>query len=936
MFPISIRLASTIKMRIKRASLGTRHHATFWRNVKDVIVNRKTKIITLVIVFMLLFVSGIVLGLAFGGFFGSLDKPSERVLDFIRRIGLEQTGMKSMLLGIVHENIRIPLNYIRGQFSDSEKIYIDIKFDDYQKLAYKRQQYLDKDIVFSSSEDFVPATIRHNDKKVKVKLRLKGDAPEHIRGDKWSFRIKVEDSETLFGMRTFSIQDPLTRNYLYEYVFHKALKREGIVSPRYEFIEVVVNGANRGIYAIEEHFDKQLVENNNRREGIIIKFNEDDWYRELAQREGRAFSVDDIREKEIHFDSDDRITDLRFWDRGFYDSYIDTFKPSEVLGDPLSRIQFMHALNLLEAWRTKELATHEVFDNALLARYFAVVSILGADHATYWTNIRFYYNPISTKLEPIGFDANAGISNHMIVNEFFPPCLDVPESPDCREEIQGYYELIFSDPVFFQEYIRELERVSQPGYLDKLLEELKPDLEKNTRIIHKERPYYYFSSDIFYENQQFIRTLLDPFPRSLDAYYERSTPQQEVVLSIGNVHSLPLEIVSASYNNTFIFEKREGNSLLQPRALGGPLDHASFVFQIPPQFPWDDNLAEGIQVNYKIFGSERVLSETIFPWAYRDRAFIAFDLMRQKPNVGEFDFLIVDEAKNTITVKQGSWSLDKDLIIPADRTFVIHDGTTIDLTHDAIILSYSPLEFKGDEGMPVRIVSSDGGGQGLLVLNAQQQSHLAYVSFDNLIAPLKNGLTLTGAVTFYESPVVLNNVRFSNIRAEDNLNIIRSEFTTTKTLFENASSDCFDIDFSKGSIHDVTCSRCSNDCIDFSDSVGTIERLHATDIGDKGISVGENSSVQARDVVVENAFLGVTAKDLSLLRIENLRIQNATYPFALYQKKSEFGPARIEARNITLDSRGQLVVEQGSEISFDGEIIKGTEKDVYARLYPGG
>ncbi len=195
---------------------------------------------------------------------------------------------------------------------------------------------------------------------------------------------------------------------------------------------------------------------------------------------------------------------------------------------------------------------------------------------------------------------------------------------------------------------------------------------------------------------------------------------------------------------------------------------------------------------------------------------------------------------------------------------------------------------------------------------------------------------LTGAITFYESPVLLNNVRFSNIRAEDNLNIIRSEFIIKKILFENASSDCFDTDFSNGSIQEAMCSRCSNDCLDFSGSVGTIYGLHATDIGDKGISVGENSSVQAKDVVVKNAFLGVSAKDLSLLLIENLSIQNATYPFALYQKKSEFGPAKIEARNITLDSNGQIIVEQGSEISLDTEVIKGSKKNVYAQLYPGG
>ena len=106
-------------------------------------------------------------------------------------------------------NINLPINYVKGKISKPEKIFIDINFEDFQKLEYKRQEALDAGFLLSSPEDYVPATIKHRDKEVKVKLRLKGDLVDHLDGDKWSFRIKVKGENTLFGMKTFSIQKRL-------------------------------------------------------------------------------------------------------------------------------------------------------------------------------------------------------------------------------------------------------------------------------------------------------------------------------------------------------------------------------------------------------------------------------------------------------------------------------------------------------------------------------------------------------------------------------------------------------------------------------------------------------------------------------------------------------------------------------------------------------
>ena len=73
-------------------------------------------------------------------------------------------------------------------------------------------------------------------------------------------------------MKTFNLQHPKTRSYINEFIFHKILAEFGFVTLRYDFIRLEVNGEDFGIYAMEEHFEKKLLENNKREEGIIVRF----------------------------------------------------------------------------------------------------------------------------------------------------------------------------------------------------------------------------------------------------------------------------------------------------------------------------------------------------------------------------------------------------------------------------------------------------------------------------------------------------------------------------------------------------------------------------------------------------------------------------------------------------------------------------------------
>ena len=50
--------------------------------------------------------------------------------------------------------------------------------------------------------DMVPASVRIGDRTVPVRLRLKGDMLDHLRTDKWSFRIHTRNDEEILGLFT--------------------------------------------------------------------------------------------------------------------------------------------------------------------------------------------------------------------------------------------------------------------------------------------------------------------------------------------------------------------------------------------------------------------------------------------------------------------------------------------------------------------------------------------------------------------------------------------------------------------------------------------------------------------------------------------------------------------------------------------------------------
>ncbi|MGC9355316.1 MAG: CotH kinase family protein, partial [Mariniphaga sp.] len=247
----------------------------------------------------------------------------------------------------------------------------------------KRIEAFDKGVLVNEAEDYAGAVIFDGNEFLNGEIRLKGDLTDHIQGDKWSFRIKLKKDFAWNHVRTFSLQDPATRNFLHEWLAHQIFEREDVLTTRYGFVPVYVNNQSRGIYAWEEHFEKHLVESRNRREGPIVRFDETlFWNRNMEiNQTGKQWDID-----------------------YFGAARIAPFKEGSTVSDSMKTRQAVEAQKLLLQYKNCSMPVSEIFDIKVLAKYYALMDITQAYHGFTWHNQRFYFNPVICLLEPIAFD----------------------------------------------------------------------------------------------------------------------------------------------------------------------------------------------------------------------------------------------------------------------------------------------------------------------------------------------------------------------------------------------------------------------------------------------------------------------------------------------------------------------------------------------------
>jgi hypothetical protein len=777
-------------------------------------------------------------------------------------------------------------HFLRGRLARPERLVVDFKFDDWKQLVEKRNEAVESGSLYVEENPTLPAQIRHNGDVVNVRVRLKGGTA-HFTRDKWSFRVEVrDDDKTIFGMKQFSLQHPNTRKDLNEWIVHQLMSRENIIALNYDFVDVIINGRQKGIFAIEEHFSKELVERNERREGPIIVlseelYNEDQW---------QGLWMNEIRQ-------------------------VDSYQTSKVEKNEDLSQQFIAARSLIEQFRRSEITTCDVFDCEILAKYFAVLDLVGGQHAASSGNMKMYYNPVTAHIEPIIFDAQTEYERR---DTFLQTWMNYDDMPDSTNWIHS----IFSDPIFMEMYIRELTRVTKTDYLNTFFSDVSNEMEEKLDILYSSYPSYQYDKQDLYALQGRLREVLEA-NKALDSYVA-GVDGQQISIEVGTVLPMPVLVNGIRCSSGEVRLKQP--TRLIPYTPSELITHEMIEIRLPDSFDENSCVAEDFRILYTIPGQNIIKEEAPSLLPREAVNFASEDIMRQRANHSTFNFIRVDERAKRIYILDGQWEVDRTLIIPPGYTLHADSGTTLNLVHKAQIISYSPLHFMGREDSPVVVTSDDSTGNGLVVLNAKEQSNFKYVNFSNLAAPQHGLWGVTGAVTFYESPVNFQHVVFKkNHDSDDALNILRSQFKLEDVLFIDVAADGLDSDFSSGEIINTKVVRAGNDGFDFSGSNVELKNVSINGAGDKGLSIGERSRIIASDVSISNSKVAAVSKDFSDAKIKGLSLNNCDVGVALYQKKPEYGFGKMSIQSMSSHNvKNPYMVEPGSILSINS-VVQPTE-----------
>lgn len=475
-------------------------------------------------------------------------------------------------------------NYFDSDEVSIDVIEIDIKNKHYERLKSKRGIALTREVLISSSDDYVPAKITLNDTVYKVKLRIKGIFSDHWKDEsKWSLKVKLKGQQLLFGLKEFNLNIPESRGLLNEWYFEELLAYNGLIHTYYDFIEVHINESNMGLYALEAGFDENLLRFNGREFGPILSFDKELLYHNFSGNYHRTF-------EEGHLRMDTRKTKS---DTAYFRHY-------------------KAAVSLINNYRRQKITASKVFDVGKTAKLLALAELLGSHHHVQLHNVKFYYDPETSLFEPIANDV------FIRSTQYSGPTLNLLS----REKNIGnqapfpltWERFLFLDTLFCRSYIEALNEIADTNYLDVFFEQNAEKAKLKHLILNKHYPFYLFKErETIYYNQTRIKEILNPI-KCINAYYEKASGDT-ITVAIVNQNVLPINILGMRYKESLFFPVI-GTQTILGDVIPNTVNYVYIMFKVPPAIVWREKMLRKIEIEYQLFATENILKSKIYPFSY--------------------------------------------------------------------------------------------------------------------------------------------------------------------------------------------------------------------------------------------------------------------------------------------------------------------------------
>ncbi len=801
-----------------------------------------------------------------------------------------------------------------------DELRIDIKFKHLKRLREDRRKALEINLLHDATT--VPAVISFKGRQYGARLRLKGDLPPHWYSSKrWSFRIRLQNGETINRASQFSLQVPSARQFPFDQIFHDWGRRVGNLEPGESYYRVYVNGSHWGIMLAEEHMTRHFLETNGRKEAPIIRFSsEESWFYIFANKGLKNLPKSLYGFGQVKLYNDRRYRDDRRMIRLY--SYV---------------------VKAYRALHRGELPTSSFLDIDQFSRLLIRAMIWNQAHTLDVSNSRYYLNPYSLKLVPVSTDqaANAPLKGN--------------NAKELRalgfKGLPRLYRALIKTPEFKQGFEANLDAVVAA------LPSTKAAHKRLCSLFPLDCPG--FDVDMLHRNAEIVREYgliwlaridkqesVRRQAASVERQKLRPATIPDGVLYPGHIHA---ELYDNGVLRVFnplpekvrlvgVTLKCRDQKKCQPKTfagIGGEIppgrlkETSNFRdFKLPAEaYRYGAGEDRYVEIKTDVRGAEKTVNVTM-----RLATGISNPLLR-RTDLSKFPFLRINGGMAYIG--PGRWQITAPLILPPGTGLTIAPGATLEFSPLSYLLVQGVLIAKGSLDAPIRLRASGGTWKGVYVVNAKARSQLAHLYIEKTTALTDGALMLTGGVTFYRSDADLSHVSFLGSRAEDALNIVHSKFTINASRIADTISDGLDIDFGQGDISGLRFERIGGDGLDISGSDIRAENLSFDTVTDKAVSSGEQSRIVISSMQASNVGTGIVSKDGSITEVDGLSVTKFKLLAGMaYEKKNFYGSASLKVTGTKLPPAA-FRSQTGHRLSVNDRLIAAEDIDVDA-LYKVG
>ena len=757
---------------------------------------------------------------------------------------------------------------LNGFFNENEKskfedLKIIINFKNLVHIYEDRRLSLKKGI--NIDPKFVPCKIIYKDNIFRGSARLKGDLHDHwTTKNRLSLRIKLKNGY-INGTKEFSLHKPRARQFPYDYFFQKFNKKIGNPSSDgQDFFNIVFNNESWGIMHFEETINSDFLEKRKIKSSGVFRISNQE-YLEYIKTSDNFYDG--------YFLSHPSVTlSIKGNDR-------------EILKDQQQLQIYSHILKSLKNKNTL------IFDREKMIKNLISSLIWGSLHTIKEDNSWFFWNSYTFKLVPILGDQAPWmqlenrerlleIANHLPFYYNFV----FSQSPLTQKEFLYHFNdlsLLFNNENFieninnFKKKYFNGDSLFKYSPLSSNINLIESNIKTLVEIINSPKSNKTYTKKIASSEIKDIKTFLD-----IQHFYDGK-------INLSNLLDVPIFIEKIFSNNKTIHV----NKILGPSNLNN-LNTLTLNTDFLGQNDYNINVISSYK-NFKNLSKNKIslinLSEK-------------YQIKKQLNFCSNY--------KNNLCILKKNIEVNQNIVF--NERVKILSGSKIKILNNNNIIFNRGVDILGTNLDPI-IISGDYGGN-ILINNSNINSitNIDYLNVFNLGKSSSKLKNFTGAINIYGGNVNIKNSNFYNNMSEDQINITNSEVVLQNLNIYNAISDGLDCDFCTGLADNLNFNNIDGDALDFAGSNLFIDNVKIKNVNDKGVSIGEKSSVKIKHILMHNVGTGIAVKDSSDVKVKNLFIDKVIYDvFMTYVKKPFFqGNTSLEVLNYKANSFDNLCVRQ--------------------------